>query len=99
MKRRLLVASSIVVLTATTSLLTHAQGARVAAGSTARSRETAVVPVTDEVLRSPAAADWPAWRRDRAGTGYSPLDEINRRNVGHLRLAWAATLEPGSLEP
>jgi len=56
-------------------------------------------PVTDETLRAPAPADWPAWRRDRAGTGYSPLDQINRSNVRRLRLAWASTLEAGSLEP
>lgn len=68
------------------SLLTHAQTVR-------------FTPVTDEVLRSPRPADWPAWRRDRAGTGYSPLDEINRANVRRLRLAWAAAMEPGSLEP
>ena len=34
-----------------------------------------------------------------SGTGYSPLDQINRSNVRRLRLAWASTLEPGSLEP
>lgn len=55
--------------------------------------------LTDDALRSPAPADWPAWRRDRAGSGYSPLDQINRGNVGDLRLAWAWTMEPGSLEP
>lgn len=76
----------IIALVAAASLLTSAQGAQFA-------------PVTDEVLRSPNAADWPAWRRDRAGTGYSPLDQIDRRNVRRLRLAWASTLEPGSLEP
>src|SRR5262245_20531306 len=56
-------------------------------------------PVADEVLRSPAPADWRAWRRDGAGTGYSPLDQINRSNVRRLHLAWASTLEAGSLEP
>ena len=86
MTRRLIVALSIVACTAAASLITHAQSVRFS-------------PVTDEVLRSPNAADWPAWRRDRAGTGYSPLDEINRRNVRSLRLAWAWPMEPGSLEP
>ena len=57
------------------------------------------VSLTDETLRSPAAADWPAWRRDRAGSGYSPLDRINRGNVGGLRLAWTWTMEPGTLQP
>jgi PQQ-dependent dehydrogenase (methanol/ethanol family) len=55
--------------------------------------------VTDEVLRSPNAADWPAWRRDRMGTGYSPLEQIDRRNVRNLRLAWAWPMESGAMEP
>jgi glucose dehydrogenase len=57
------------------------------------------VSLTDEMLKLPSAADWPAWRRDRAGSGYSPLDQINRRNVRNLRLAWAGSMESGSLEP
>lgn len=69
----------------------------------ATSAATAQVPrgpsLTDEVLRSPAAEDWPAWRRDRAGSGYSPLGQIDRDNVGRLRLAWAWTMEPGTLQP
>src|SRR5262245_59621306 len=95
MKREHVTWPWIVALVAAASLLTDAQGTRPTSGS------PSPVPasVTDEVLRSPNAADWPAWRRDRSGTGYSPLDEINRRNVARLRLAWASTLEPGSLEP
>ena len=59
---------------------------------------TSFVPVTDDVLRAPKAADWPEWRRDRGATGYSPLDQINRGNIKQLRLAWAWSMEPGSLE-
>ena len=36
------------------------------------------VPVTDAMLRDPAPADWPMWRRTLDGWGYSPLDEITR---------------------
>ena len=86
MKRHGMGALGVVLLVAAASLLTHAQGARFS-------------PVTDEVLRAPSAADWPAWRRDRAGTGYSPLEEITGANVGRLRLAWTTTIEPGALEP
>jgi glucose dehydrogenase len=71
MKRHAVGSLGIVLLVAAASLLTHAQGARFS-------------PITDEVLRAPSAADWPAWRRDRAGTGYSPLEEISRANVRRL---------------
>ena len=37
--------------------------------------------VTDEQLRDPAAGDWMNYRRSYDATGYSPLDDINRRNV------------------
>jgi alcohol dehydrogenase (cytochrome c) len=86
MNRQPKVAALILALVATASLVAAAQVPR-------------FTPVTDETLRSPAPADWPAWRRDRAGTGYSPLDQINRSSVRRLRLAWASTLEVGSLEP
>ena len=46
-------------------------------------------PVTDATLQKPDAADWLMWRRDQTVSGYSPLDQINKQNVGKLRLAWA----------
>ncbi|MBN9506311.1 MAG: PQQ-binding-like beta-propeller repeat protein [Altererythrobacter sp.] len=52
-------------------------------------------PVTEAMLDDPAPADWPAWRRSHRGLGYSPLDQINTRNVGKLRVAWAQSLPPG----
>src|SRR5262245_41573559 len=61
--------------------------------------QRAFVPVNDQVLRAPNANDWVQWRRDRGATGYSPLDRINRANVGHLRIAWTTPMEAGSLEP
>lgn len=57
------------------------------------------VRVTDAVLRDPDPADWPSWRRDRGTSGYSPLDQIGRENVRHLRLVWAWGMEPGPLQP
>ena len=41
-----------------------------------------VRPVTDEELRDPAPADWPMIRRTYDARSYSPLDQINRANVG-----------------
>ena len=53
------------------------------------------VPVTDEVLQNPDAADWLMWRRTLDGWGYSPLDQIDRDNVGELRMVWTRALAPG----
>lgn len=61
-------------------------------------QKAAFVPVTDAVLRKPSPGDWLRWRRDHGATGYSPLDRIDRRNVGRLRLAWAWGMEPGTQE-
>ena len=58
----------------------------------------AFVPVTDAVLANPAPGDWLRWRRDSTASGYSPLDEVNRQNVGQLRLAWSVAMEPGPQE-
>jgi len=34
------------------------------------------------------AADWPYYGGDAGGSRYSPLTEINRENVKHLKVAW-----------
>ena len=44
---------------------------------------------------APASA-WPMYRGDLAGTGFSPLTELDRGNVGELALTWAYPL--GGLE-
>jgi glucose dehydrogenase len=55
-------------------------------------------------LFSPAAkaqnaADWPMYRRDLGGTGYSPLKQINTGNVTKLAQSWSYQLtERGGLE-
>jgi len=38
-------------------------------------------------------ADWPMYRHDHAGTGYSPLAQINARNVASLREVWTYRLQ------
>ncbi len=53
------------------------------------------VPVTDQMLQSPAPGDWLMWRRTLDSWGYSPLDEINRENVGELRMVWSRGLTDG----
>ena len=52
-------------------------------------------PVTDEMLAAPDPGDWLNWRRTLDGWGYSPLDQIERTNVGGLQLQWSWGLEPG----
>jgi alcohol dehydrogenase (cytochrome c) len=54
------------------------------------------MPVTDDMLRDPDVADWINWRRTQDGQGFSPLAQINRRNVRKLTLAWAITMREGS---
>ena len=34
------------------------------------------------------SVDWPNPGYDKAGTRYAPLDQINRQNVGRLKVAW-----------
>ena len=53
-------------------------------------------PVTDAMLRDPAPGDWLSWRRTQDGKGYSPLAQVNRKNVRQLKLAWVMTMHEGS---
>src|ERR1044072_6037627 len=50
------------------------------------------VPVTDKMLQNPADGDWLMWRRTLNGWGYSPLKEIDKRNVAKLKQVWAYDL-------
>ena len=55
-------------------------------------------PVTDEMLRAPPDGDWLMWRRTYAGLGFSPLRQINTRNVSRLHAAWSWSLRPSGNE-
>src|SRR5215470_14250467 len=41
-------------------------------------------------------SDWPAYGRDAGGSRYSPLAQINRGNVGQLKIAW--TYRTGAMD-
>ena len=41
--------------------------------------------------------EWRAYGADKAGTKYSPLDEINRETIGNLRIAWQRSSMPEEL--
>ena len=53
------------------------------------------VPVTDAMLRDPDPGDWLMVHRTYDHQAYSPLDEINRSNVGDLKLAWMWAMDEG----
>lgn len=55
--------------------------------------------VSTAELAEPAAADWTYWRRAPQSQGYSPLEQINRDNVGRLSLAWVWGMAPGRSQP
>jgi len=57
--------------------------------------EDRIRPVTDAELENPSPDEWLMWRRTLDGWGYSPLDQVNRDNVGDLRLVWTRALTPG----
>jgi alcohol dehydrogenase (cytochrome c) len=50
-------------------------------------------PVTEAMLRNPAPGDWLNWRRTDNAWGYSPVDQINKRSVQQLQLAWSWAME------
>jgi alcohol dehydrogenase (cytochrome c) len=54
--------------------------------------------VTDAALANPAPGDWLTWRRSHDDQGFSPLKQINKANVGNLRLAWSWALSNGPNE-
>ena len=87
-------------LSASALLIAATAAVFVASGTAAAQAQPArdFVPVTDEMLQNPDPADWPMWRRTLDGWGYSPLDQVNRDNVGELRMAWSRALPQGTQE-
>jgi len=65
-------------------------GATTAAAIAAQSGGTRTPPAGPI---APAATDWPSYRRDHAGTGASPLTQIDARNVATLTPAWNYSLQ------
>ena len=52
-------------------------------------------PISDAELVEPSDQDWLIWRRTYDAQGYSPLDQINKNNVGKLEEAWRVSLLEG----
>jgi alcohol dehydrogenase (cytochrome c) len=57
-----------------------------------------LTPVSDAMLRDPPAADWLMWRGTYATLAYSPLNQINKRTVNTLGVAWTLALPPSANE-
>ena len=55
-------------------------------------------PVTDALLNDPPPSEWLIWRRTYDDHGFSPLKQINKSNVGDLRVAWSWSLPNGQNE-
>lgn len=56
------------------------------------------LPVTDSMLQNPDPADWLMWRRTLNRWGYSPLNQVNRSNVGQLQMIRTRGMGPGVQE-
>jgi alcohol dehydrogenase (cytochrome c) len=69
-----------------------------AAWPAAAAKDNDFVPVTDKMLQNPAAGDWLNWRRTPDGWAFSPLDQINKKNVAKLAQAWTAPMGSGPQE-
>ena len=68
-------------------------GTCLAAGGAATAQPAAEwEPVTADRLLAPEDGDWMSYRRTYDVTGFSPLDQINRSNVGDLRLVWSYSM-------
>jgi alcohol dehydrogenase (cytochrome c) len=54
------------------------------------------VSITEERLLDPKPGDWLSYRRTYDVTGYSPLRQINRRNIRELRPVWTYSMRDNS---
>jgi alcohol dehydrogenase (cytochrome c) len=57
-----------------------------------------ITPVTDAKLINPPPGEWLTWRRTYDDLGFSPLKQIDKTNVGDLRVAWTWSLPNGANE-
>jgi glucose dehydrogenase len=54
---------------------------------------------TSKQPAAPKSSDWPLYRHDSAGTGYSPLTQITTENVANLKQVWTFRLQPDVSAP
>ncbi len=58
----------------------------------------AFIPVTDSMLEKPDPGDWLMWRRTLDGGATVPSSEIDKKNVGQLKLVWKRDMTAGVQE-
>jgi alcohol dehydrogenase (cytochrome c) len=56
------------------------------------------VPVTQQMLENPSPDDWLMFSRTYDAQRFSPLKQINKQNVGQLRMAWTRGMGAGQTE-
>src|SRR5262245_15525314 len=57
-----------------------------------------IPPVTPAMLLNPSPDDWLMYSRTYDAQRYSPLNQINKQNVGKLTQVWTNALPAGSIE-
>jgi alcohol dehydrogenase (cytochrome c) len=55
-------------------------------------------PVTNDMLLHPSPDDWLMYSRTYDAWRYSPLKQINKKNIAQLRMAWVLGLPQGTTE-
>src|SRR5207244_6927464 len=55
-------------------------------------------PVTQAMLLNPSPDDWLMYSRTYDAQRYSPLNQINKQNVGRLTQVWKNDLAAGNIE-
>jgi len=55
-------------------------------------------PVTQKMLENPSQDDWLMFSRTYDAQRYSPLKQINKQNVGQLKMAFTLDMPAGSTE-
>ena len=53
-------------------------------------------PITRDMLVNPPPGDWLMLNRTYDEQRFSPLDQVNRGNVGGLKMAWTRGLTAGT---
>src|SRR3989442_4741469 len=55
-------------------------------------------PVTQAMLLNPSPDDWLMYSRTYDAQRYSPLNQINKQNVGRITQAWTKPLAAGLIQ-
>jgi alcohol dehydrogenase (cytochrome c) len=66
--------------------------------ATAQTPERSFKPVTQKMLENPDADDWLMFSRTYDAQRFSPLKQINKQNVGKLKVAWEVEMGTGQTE-